>query len=755
MKFLACVIYVLLLCTHSFSQQNLIINGDFSNDSYYEEWTFHAMDAQAIGEIVDGQYIITIEADGSLEYSPQLYQSGLTLERSEAYLLTFTVSAQNEGVLRAFPSLNHEPFTPYIDSIESVFEIGPEPTSHSVTFIMKEPTDPDARIQFNCGVSSELQNITIENVSLVKLDEPVIEITSPGMDTRWNTGSERKITWENSGSLSHVSILFSKDNGQSWHPITNSVQNSKEFTWDIPQEAESNQCKIVVRDLSGLYADTSTLFQIVHGGAISEGELVRNGTFFDSTDWYFETNPPASATGLFEDEFIVKIDNVGHNPWEIKLYQKGFKLNPGSSYKFSFDAYASEPRTIFANIGLTDPPWTSFSGGDTIPKHLTTEKTTFSDIFFISSSPEADSRIEFNLGNELGDVYIDNVSLIEIRGEGIFLEQPNAATVWQNNSNQIIKWETAENHDIVSVEYSINGGQNWNLISGDVVFAKGELRWFIPDINTEDAQIRIISQQTDEVIASSAPFEINSIGIPMRYGELIINGNFSQFETGWNSLSTSNHAQAHGFVENDIYNIRIDYQNGGASDIIFSQSNLPLMAQNEYTLSFDAYTAGNRQMLVRLICANDQDTVLFESTQSLPQEWQTFNFIFTPRMDANSRLEFHVGGSHASVYLNNISLTTQAPLPTSANFSIKPPQSRKLLVSNTTPGIVRLAFSEKTQGTITIFNLRGKNIRTLHLDRDYILWDRTDRAGNPVARGSYIIQFRDNLGQITHPLVLY
>lgn len=146
-------------------------------------------------------------------------------------------------------------------------------------------------------------------------------------------------------------------------------------------------------------------------------ELVVNGTFDgDVSSW----NKDADITVVTEDgnSFFFGAVAAAGNPWDVNL-SAPMTLIPETDYVLTFDAKASEARTIVAGLGFYHDPWTNA----TKTVALTTEWQTYTLRITTAGFGDDDSRALFDMGDQLGDVSIDNVSVrrdIEMVVNGTF-----------------------------------------------------------------------------------------------------------------------------------------------------------------------------------------------------------------------------------------------------------------------------------------------------------------------------------------------
>jgi len=140
---------------------NLVNNGDFSGGT--TGWNLGSYDnGKANGSVEEGAYKLSIESTGGESWNIQLTQGGISLTKGEQYLLTFTTSAQSSTKMIANVGMAVEPYTSF--SEEREIPVNTEPVIQKVSFIMKEESTSDARIEFNAGLASG--SIKIDDISL-------------------------------------------------------------------------------------------------------------------------------------------------------------------------------------------------------------------------------------------------------------------------------------------------------------------------------------------------------------------------------------------------------------------------------------------------------------------------------------------------------------------------------------------------------------------------------------------------------------
>jgi len=145
--------------------------------------------------------------------------------------------------------------------------------------------------------------------------------------------------------------------------------------------------------------------------------LLTNGDFESGTSpWLAGVTNPIDAANVIDDGgnnvYFVDVTAAG-NPFDVNLSQQ-LAITPDETYTLTFMARSNVMRSIVAGIGL--------SGGsfaNTVQTvNLTTAWQEFTLELTATGFGDATSRVLFDLGAEIGEVYIDDVSLVVSTGGG-------------------------------------------------------------------------------------------------------------------------------------------------------------------------------------------------------------------------------------------------------------------------------------------------------------------------------------------------
>ncbi|MFP4165304.1 MAG: carbohydrate binding domain-containing protein, partial [Chitinispirillaceae bacterium] len=153
--------------------EELIVNGSFENED--ENWHLGVYDAEAEGSVVDEEYETAIDQAGSEHWNVQFTQGGITLEQGKSYCLTFRARAVANRSVVVNVGQNGGAYTSYSELQE--VQLSTTMKSHSITFDMTEPTDSNARVEFNSGTND--LNWYIDDVSLKEAASTPVNRTTP------------------------------------------------------------------------------------------------------------------------------------------------------------------------------------------------------------------------------------------------------------------------------------------------------------------------------------------------------------------------------------------------------------------------------------------------------------------------------------------------------------------------------------------------------------------------------------------------
>ncbi|MCR5744154.1 MAG: family 16 glycosylhydrolase [Lachnospiraceae bacterium] len=151
---------------------NFLNNGAFTEAEDLADdvdWKFMAQNGGK-GEAVieNGEIVITTEDCGTEEYSIQLVQPGMPMEKGCTYKFSFEAYAEEDRQMKAAvtaPNVNWIRYFP-----DTAVDLTGEYTLYEFTFEMKDNSDDKGRVEFNMGKQNSTSTIHIKNVRLEKVE---------------------------------------------------------------------------------------------------------------------------------------------------------------------------------------------------------------------------------------------------------------------------------------------------------------------------------------------------------------------------------------------------------------------------------------------------------------------------------------------------------------------------------------------------------------------------------------------------------
>ena len=464
---------------------NFIVNGDFSrteNLNGSEGWTFlTANGGKAEASVSEGVLTVAVEKSGNVDYSVQLVQPGIPLQKGGVYEVSF--DAWSEGgrtmlVGVSAPDLNYIRYMP-----DRKTELTETRKTYRYEFTMDMETDANGRLEFNMGNVRSTDDIFISSVSIKLLEfqntqdkaeaKTVLADGNYIYNGKFQEGTGRLGFWEtvNDGAavLSVTDFAdgrrLSIDGGniraanplvlrQSGLALT---EGAYAFSADIEGHAGSTvlvkagdeSFPVVLEEGRKTYSRKFSLASpggrsvsltfsepgnyLVDNIVLTEDSLIRNGSFnagFAGFEPYAYTPDDVSwvVDSLSENnaaDFTIK--DTGPQAWHIQLKQNGIHLEKGQSYRLSFDAKSSVDRKIMFAIqrdgSKHNDDWTPYSGEKIVA--LTDKYETFSLDFTMNHDTDDQSVFSLSMGAVDGKriskqhrICIDNI-ILEKTGSGL------------------------------------------------------------------------------------------------------------------------------------------------------------------------------------------------------------------------------------------------------------------------------------------------------------------------------------------------
>ena len=146
------------------SQNNLLLNGDFSqNAEYWGTYVHGTGDADMFTQ--NGECVVKITNGGLLVWYVQLYQNIIPIIYGATYQVSFDAYSENHRTIFAYVGKNADPWSFYSDY--EGFSLTTQKQTFTYSFTMNSSTDQAAHIVFDVGYSNS--DVYFDNISLYQL----------------------------------------------------------------------------------------------------------------------------------------------------------------------------------------------------------------------------------------------------------------------------------------------------------------------------------------------------------------------------------------------------------------------------------------------------------------------------------------------------------------------------------------------------------------------------------------------------------
>ncbi len=155
--------------------------------------------------------------------------------------------------------------------------------------------------------------------------------------------------------------------------------------------------------------------------ADATGNFVINGNFAEEENlktgdnWKFMLYEGGVGTASFGNNMLtIESTEGGSVDYGVQLVQPSIPMQKGSTYRISFDAYASEDRSFHLAVKAPERGWIEYFKTTTVD--LTTKMQTYTYEFKMQDPSDPKGRLEFNMGNagSVGTIYLTNVRIEKI-----------------------------------------------------------------------------------------------------------------------------------------------------------------------------------------------------------------------------------------------------------------------------------------------------------------------------------------------------
>lgn len=457
---------------------NFISNADFSKNEKLDgsaNWQFMtAQSGEGSAAIKNKKIEIKTKNAGKEEYSIQLVQPGLPMEKGATYEVSFDAYADKARTMKVDISGPDMNYMRYFN--DTAVNLTTKKKSYKFKFTMNEDTDANSRLEFNMGAQGSTANVYITNVKVKKVKsatkaeankKTVLADGNLVYNGKFQEGDKRLGYWNVKKKNATVAVSNKDYNDRKL--VVKLTKNSKASDVKVYQtglafeankeysvsfDANASDARSINVRVAGKtftaklnkatknyefimktgkkLSDKSVIFSLggkkgtvcIDNVVVTENSLIKNGSFNAGTTGWTEWHDTSEADlsfvidSLSEDnaaDFTIK--KTGSEDWKIQLKQENVPLEKDQYYKLTFKAKSSKTREMRAIMqGLEDKGWAVYSGENTVK--LTSKYKTYTKVFQMTADSDPKSQISFCLGavggksiNTQHRVCIDDVNL--------------------------------------------------------------------------------------------------------------------------------------------------------------------------------------------------------------------------------------------------------------------------------------------------------------------------------------------------------
>lgn len=332
--------------------------------------------------------------------------------------------------------------------------------NHSYNWVVPETASDKCLVRVSADDSDldpKPADVSDAVFSIILAPSPTIKITAPNGGEQLVVGSWFTVTWRAANTREDVRIEYSINGGQNWREITAATENNGKYEWTVPDEASDN-CLVRISETDGQPSDVSnTLFSIV---SPSPADIT-------------VTSPNGGETWTAGSSQEIKWTATGIDHVTIE--------------------YSKDNGTTWKTIVQTTPNSGSFDW--TVPEIASDEC-----LVRITSNDVSNDPIPADISDGV-------FSIVPPASPTITVMAPNGGEQLTVGSSVNITWSAVNSRGDVKIEYSINGGQEWIIIT-DAADNNGDYEWLVPDTPSETCMVRISEIDGQPLDISDAVFSI-------------------------------------------------------------------------------------------------------------------------------------------------------------------------------------------------------------------------------------------------------
>jgi hypothetical protein len=317
-------------------------------------------------------------------------------------------------------------------------------TENDGSFPWTVPNTPSAECLMRVAGTGGEPSDTSDNLFSIQTP-PTITVTSPNGGENLTVGSNHSITWTSEGVQGNVTIEYSINKGKTWQIINRSTANDGSYNWTVPGRISDN-CLVRISGSN------------------------RDGIASDTSDSVFSVVPLSDAV------LTVTSPNGGE------------QLTPGTIHDIKWTSTYPDQLNYVAIEYSTDrgASWTTIVGS-------VNNAANGSFSWTVPNTPSVDCTVRIrgaDKDDDPSDTSDGMFTILPLSSPSLTVTSPNGGETWLQDSQQTITWETNGSVGYVKIEYSIDGGNAWTVITASTANS-GSYNWTVPSISSTNCLVRV------------------------------------------------------------------------------------------------------------------------------------------------------------------------------------------------------------------------------------------------------------------------
>ena len=335
----------------------------------------------------------------------------------------------------------------------------------------------------------------------------------------------------------------------------------------------------------------------------------------------------------------------------VQFHQAIGSITSGKTYEVKFKARAVANRSINVKVQRNSNPWTLL-GQKNI--NLTTTVQNF-QFTFVALGSESDARLNFMLGNNNSDVWIDAVVLREVCPTSTII--PMNVSITGCPGSSLSTGGTVNLNKTIDPSNATNQNVTWS--SSNSAIATVSSTGLVTAVGTGSATITVATVSGNK----TATCGVTVSGGGCNNSNFITNGGFESSGNQWSDFVNPAASASFTYPGNQsgfsgrVARVNISNGSNSSNHIQLRQNIGQITNGTTYEISFKAKAASNRSLVIGILKRISPYTGIHYKQVSLTSAVQQYNIEFTANKTmSDPMLDFFLGDAVQNVWIDEVVL---------------------------------------------------------------------------------------------------